>query len=327
MTPAARGVLALLISLVLVGGYTLSYTFAQATPAPHGLPVAVVTAGDGAAWADRIEREHRDAYEVHRVAARAAATAQIGHRDVYAALVATPGGPHLLLAPAAGKTTAEQLALRLPAAAGLPKPPQTEMVRPLAKRDPNGTALDYVVFPVLIFGIVMPLLLTTVAPVIPLRRRLALVAGYALAGGTTVVLIANVALDALPGPLGSELLVAALALLAVATTTTALIGLLGPPGVVLAILVLLILGNASSGTLVAWELLPGLHRAVGPWLPPGCLAQALRNLAYFGGVDLLRPVLALAGYAMVAAATTLALGDRRPAPQGDPAGPTTDLSS
>jgi hypothetical protein len=324
--PFGRAGLALLASVGLIGMYSFSFTFAQATPEPHRVPVAVVTTGAGAALAERIETTHRSEYEVRRVADRAAALSLIDDRDVYAALVPAARGPHLLLAPAAGKRTSEILGRRLPAAAGLAIPPQTEIVRPLARRDPDGVALDYAIFPLLIFGIVMPLLLTTVAPGLPIRLRLPYLVAYALAGGLAAMLVVNVALDALPGPLGWEIGAAVLALLAVAAITTMLIGLLGPPGVVVAVLLILITGNASAGTLLAHELTPGFYRVVGPWLPPGAIAQALRNLAYFDAADVARPLLTLAGYVLVGLTGGVLLGDRRPAAQGSPSGPTPDSS-
>ncbi len=322
--PLGRAVIALGVSVALIAGYAFSFTFAVATPEPHRVPVAVVTAGTGAVLADRIERTHRSEYDVHRVDDRAGALDLIAERTVDAALVASPRSPHLLLAPAVGQTTTELLARRLPAAAGLRAPPEAEVVRPLARRDPNDTALDYAVFPILIFGLVLPLLLTSVAPALKLRQRLPLVGAYSLAGGLAVTLVSHVALDALPGPLGWEMLVAALALLAVASCSTALIGLLGPPGVVVGIVLFLILGNAASGTQLSWDFMPGLHRAAGPWLPPGCLAEALRNVAYFDGARVVRPLVVLAAYALVGLAAGVVLGDRQPAPQGDPEGPTPD---
>jgi len=322
--PLARASIVVVVSVVLVGMYAFSFTFAQSTPDPHAVPVAVVTQGPGMALAERITATDRDEYDVHRVADRAAAMRLISQREVFAALTLGPGSPHLLLAPAAGKTTAALLAERLPAAAGLRTPPQTELIRPLATRDPNGTALDYTIFPSLIFGIVMPLLLTTVAPVLPVRRRLPFVLAFALAGGLVVTLVAHTALGALPGPWASLALMSALVLAAAAAVTSLLIGLLGPPGVVIAVLVVLITGNASSGTLLALEFMPGFYRDVGPWLPPGAAAQALRNIAYFDAVDTLRPILTLSAYVTIGLAGAMLIGERRPASQGAPSGATPD---
>jgi hypothetical protein len=87
---------------------------------------------------------------------------------------------------------------------------------------------------------------------------------------------------------------------------TGLARLLGPPGIGLAALIVFLIGNPGSGAASAPELLPGFWRAVGPLLPPGAGATALRNVAYFDGAALATPLIVLAAFAALGAVLLLA---------------------
>ena len=89
-----------------------------------------------------------------------------------------------------------------------------------------------------------------------------------------------------------------------------LVRLLGPHGLAPAAVLFLLIGNPGSGNGSAPELLPGFWRAVGPLLPPGAGGTALRNVAYFDGAALARPLLVLLAFAAVGAAL-LAVSRRR----------------
>jgi hypothetical protein len=313
---------------LLAALYTFSFVFAQATPKPHELPVGV-TGADAARAQTAIRRSSGSTYRVHRYADEAGARQALRDRDAYAVLVVGGATPRLLTAPAAGRSVAMLVEQQLPTAAGLPKmpAPQVVQVRPLSTSDPNDNAINLLLLPLVIFGVMVPVLITVVAPAVPVRTRLVVVAGFAVLAGLATTLVIHVWLGALPGSFAALAGIGALLVFAVTAPTSAFIGLLGPAGAGLGVLAFLIFGNVASGATVADELLPGLWRVAGPWLPPGSAAQALRNVAYFGGVDILRPLLVLAAYAIVALGVALAVGDRRPAPQGDPSGPTPDSSA
>lgn len=316
-----RAIIATLVSTLLVTAYAFSYTFAQATPQPHEVEVALV-GGDVA----QVESAAGDSFAVRRAKDEQAARRLVADREVAAALVVSPTRPELLTAPAAGRATAEAVEQALPPAAGVTKAPQVVQVRPLVGEDPQGRAFDFQVFPLVIFGIVGPLLMTVLAPALTVRRRLAGVVAFAVLGGVASVLVTNVWLDSVPGPFAPLAATAALLLLAVAACVTALIAAVGPPGIVAGVLVFLIVGNVASGASTGRELLPAFYRAVGGWLPPGAGADALRSLAYFDGDAVARPLLVLASFALGGLVLDLVLGGRRPAAQGDPSGPTADAT-
>src|SRR4051795_7559456 len=131
---------------VLLVAYAFSFVFAQATPEPHELPVAV--AGPGAAQAERHgDRPAGESFAVRRVDDATAARQLIRDREVYGALVVGDGRRELLTAPAAGQSAVDPVQAELPKAAGVTGTPKIEQVRPLVGEDPEGQALDLLITP------------------------------------------------------------------------------------------------------------------------------------------------------------------------------------
>jgi hypothetical protein len=319
-----RALVAVAVSSLLVALYVLSFIVAQAKPTPHRVPVAIVGTGAVAQRAAaRVARAAGQPFDVRRAGSERVARMLIADRRVYAALVPA-AHPRLLTAPAAGVDVARTIEERLPGVAGVAHTPQVLQIRPLVAADPDGQALNLSILPLTIFGCVMPLLLTVLAPDLRVRERLPMIGAFALVGGALAVFVAGPLLGTLPGAFLPAAATSALTLFAVCASTTALLGLLGPFGVTVAMVAFLFLGNVASGAAVQNELLPGFFRTVGPWLPAAAAAQTLRNLAYFDGVDILVPLLVLTGFAVAGVAVSVLVGDRRPAAQGDPSGPTAD---
>ncbi|MEV6740321.1 hypothetical protein AB0N14_26600 [Streptomyces sp. NPDC051104] len=88
-----------------------------------------------------------------------------------------------------------------------------------------------------------------------------------------------------------------------AAFTTKLLGTcLCPIGLPVATLLLLIVGNATSGATIGADLLPPpAARAVSALLPPGAAVRAITDLSYFDGSHAAAPVVTLALWAVVAA--------------------------
>jgi hypothetical protein len=324
--PAARrAVVAAVVGALLAGAYAFSFLFAQATPEPHELPIAIAgPPARVAVLAKRVEAAAGHGYDVRRLDGSGTAREALRAGEVYVAVVVGSGPARLLTAPALGRSAVTATVLALPPLIGAKGTPQVEVVRPLAKDDPEGEALNLQLLPLSIFGIVVPILLLLLASSLTVRARLAALAVNALLAGAGVALVSHSALHALPGSLLALAGLAALLAFAISSCTTALTAALGPPGVALGVLVFLIFGNVASGAAVQNAQLPGAWRVAGPYLPPGAAADAMRSVAYFPDADLLRPLLVLGGFAAVGAALCLVLGGRRPAPQGQPSGPTSD---
>jgi hypothetical protein len=121
-----------------------------------------------------------------------------------------------------------------------------------------------------------------------------------------VALFADVALGDLVGHFGFLFLTLWLSAAAVCLAATGLSALVGLASIVL-ILVLICLGNPSSGGPVPRPLLNGFYAALNPVLPQGAALSVVRGIQYFGGrgIDLgllCLLIWVLAGLALLGAA-------------------------
>ena len=73
---------------------------------------------------------------------------------------------------------------------------------------------------------------------------------------------------------------------------------LGFPGIGLAVLTLLLLGQASSGGAVTPLFVPDFFGTVAPWLPTGAGVSLRRNVVYFDGAAIAGPLMVLAGWGL-----------------------------
>ncbi|MEV8100694.1 ABC transporter permease, partial [Kitasatospora sp. NPDC085879] len=174
-------------------------------------------------------------------------------------------------------------------------------VVPLAHFDARGLAGFYMAFGVTLAGFVLGSNTLGLTPLLRLRHRFWLLLGTSAAIGTVGAIIAGPVLGAVPAPVLP--LVFTLSLLAAAAAfTTKLLGTyLGPVGIPAATLLLLTVGNATSGATIGADLLPGAARAVSALLPPGAAVRAISDLSYFDGAHLARPVATLGLWAIIAA--------------------------
>ena len=126
-------------------------------------------------------------------------------------------------------------------------------------------------------------------------RRLAASAAAAVAlGGVLAVLAA----DYYDTGVATWWLLASLTILAGATTTLALESLFGVVGIGFATAVL-VLSAAPLVTLVDPLLLPEPWTTITPWLPHGAALDAATNVAYFGGGQVVRPLLVLGVWSVI----------------------------
>ena len=173
-----------------------------------------------------------------------------------------------------------------------------------APDDARGTAAFYLVLAWMVGAYLLPASMTTVVgnrshTAIGARMRLLLFAGYAVLSGIVGTLVAQHMLDALPGPFWKMSAMGMALVFAVSTFTFGLTSAFGSLGVGLAILLFVILGNPSAGGAFAYDVLPEPWRSVGPYLPNGAGVDAVRSTAYFGGVDLTRPLWVVAVWGVI----------------------------
>lgn len=132
-------------------------------------------------------------------------------------------------------------------------------------------------------------------------RRLGVIAGVAVVVGGVLGGLAAAVYDT---GLGTWWLVVTLTILASSTTTFALEALFGVVGIGIAT-TLLVLAAAPLVTLTHPLLLPEPWAAITPWLPHGAALAAGTSQAYFGGDQVLRPVLVLVTWSAVSLLTTV----------------------
>jgi hypothetical protein len=288
-----------LIALIVAAAFIGCYVGLQRDPQPHQIPIAV-TAPD---LADQLRQALGDSVEVHPAADAAAARHALERHDVVAALSTDgPGQLRLEIAGADGTSTTSAVKNLVGAYAnGAGKHVTTEDVVPLTHFDARGLAGFYVAFGVTLAGFVLASNVLGLAGLLRLRHRFWLLAGASVAIGTVAAIIAGPMLGAVPAPVIP--LVFTLTLLAAAAAfTTKLLGTyLGPVGVPVATLLLLTVGNATSGATIGADLLPAPARAVSALLPPGAAVRAITDLSYFDGAHAAAPVITLAPWAVIAA--------------------------
>lgn len=295
-----------------------AFVWPGARLAPRDLPVGVAGPAQATAPVKAHLSERDGAFEVHTYAGAAAARTAIEEREVYGAVVATPRGPELLVASAAGPGVAQLLAEAVGGQAGRPVP--TEDVVPLPAADPRGSTLNSSVLPLSLAGIVAGALTTLLG----LRggRAVLAVAGTSAVVGLVAAAVADSWLGALTGDWWAEAGALGLTVLAGAAGVAGLAAVLGRPGMGLGSLLVMLLGNPFSGVSSAPELLPEPVGTLGQWLPPGAGGSLVRSLAYFDGNGGAGPLAVLTGWALVGLTLVLLgplLGRRRlPAPAAVP---------
>lgn len=288
-----------LIALIVVAAFIGCYVGLQRNPQPHQVPISV-TAPD---LPGQIRQALGNSVEVHPAADAEAARHALEHHDVVAALSTDgPGRLRLEIAGADGTSTTSAVKNLVGAYAnGAGKHVTTEDVVPLTHFDARGLAGFYMAFSVTLAGFVLASNALGLTSLLRLRHRFWLLAGTSVAIGTVAAIIAGPILGAVPAPVIPLVFTLTLLAAAAAFTTKPLGTCLGPVGVPVATLLLLTVGNATSGATIGADLLPAAARAISALLPPGAAVRAITDLSYFDGAHAAGPVITLALWAVIAA--------------------------
>jgi hypothetical protein len=303
----------------------LAFAWPATNTGPREVPVAV--AGPPAA-VEQVESalgsapspdEDVRAFEVTVVADEAAATAAIEDREVYGAVVATPEGPRVLVASAAGPAVAQMLRAAAAELSESGAAAPVEDVVPTTPDDPTGAGLAAGVLPLVITsaagGLIAAVALRSA------RLRLAVVTGITVVGGLVSAAVLQYVLGVLDASYVEVAGVTALLIGAVAASVAGLGAVLGRPGAVLGLLVMIFVGNPLSAAASAPEMLPQPWGEVGQFLPPGAGVSALRSVAFFDGAAAGMPILVLSVW-LVAGLVLVTLGGMRRRAE-PPASPTS----
>ncbi|MBO8192649.1 ABC transporter permease [Streptomyces oryzae] len=294
----ARGPLTLLVAVPLIVAFALwAFAWPAARTAPRDLPLGV--AGPPAAVEQLTGQlqQHKGAFEVHRYHDEAAARKAIRDREVYGAVVASPSGPKMLTASAAGPVVAQLLTQAASRTAPEGTTVHTEDVVPAPPNDPRGAVLSTSVLPLALAGVLAGAL--TVLLRLRGTRAVGALMGAAALVGLVAAALADSWLGALSGNWWAEAAAFGLTVLAVSSTVAGLGALLGPKGIGLGGLLSVLLGNPWSGVSSAPEMLPEPLGALGQLLPPGAGGTLLRGVGLFDGRAVDTPVLVLTAWTVL----------------------------
>ena len=273
------------------------------SPEPHNLPVGIVVSGRQVASVElSLDTSSPGTIAFTTYPSAVAAQEAVEHRQVYGAYVIAADGAsaRLLYAGANGPGVTSTLHGMF---GGVAQSSGTTMrsqdVAPTASGDTRSLSIFYAGFGLVLAGYLFGIVSSQMAPRLPMRWRLASLTGFSVVVGVTAALIAgSTGFDALPGSVAAIAAVTILLAMAVGSATLLLMRTTGPAGTLMAPLLLLILGNATSGGTLPPEYLPDWLRPLSEVLPVGLGVRALQGACYFGGDGYVRGIVLLASWAL-----------------------------
>jgi hypothetical protein len=281
-----KAVLVPVVSALAIGAiFVAVYLAAFHAPGAHQEPLGIAAPDTVAAQTElALNTSAPSAFTFYRYTDEAAARQAIDHDRVPAVLVDDGSGLRLLVAGAQGPSTVSTLTAAVTGAVGRQIPVQD--VVPLAPGDARGLSVFYSAFGVVLAGFLFAMASYQMAPRLPLLARMSSMAAFAVASGAVIALIAHTGFGAIPASFGMVALLVGLLAWAAAAGTGVLLRVFGPLGVSVASIVMLILGNATSGGILPTTFLPAWLSPLAQLLPPAAAVRGLRGAAYFDDADL-----------------------------------------
>ncbi|MGA4801377.1 hypothetical protein [Streptomyces lavendulocolor] len=285
----------LLTPLLMCVGMGLAYLGAFHAPAPHDLRVDVVGSGAGAqVLAQTLHDEGDGALDVRTVPGREAAVEALEAQESFGAYV--PGAkPELLIASASSDTSAavvEKVFTGVAAERGAPL--KVTDVVPVAKGDPTGQGVFFLLVALSIGSYASVAVIGGAGAVLPLRLRALLAAGMSLVVSVIGAVFAGPLFHLVDEGLGG---VWAMAWLYSAGILLIGVGLhtFLKRWTTLGVMVLFVMLNfTSSGGVFRPELQPGLFASLHAFWNGAGFVEGVRAHVYFGGHGLGGHVLVLA---------------------------------
>ena len=172
---------------------------------------------------------------------------------------------------------------------------------PLAPKDPLGIVAALMIVPLLVGGYMAATLHKNAMGHTAGRWPILVLTGYAVVAGLAIAVIAGYWLQGYPtASFWTVWPILSLIILAVSLTTAVLQRLLGAAGTLLTLILILQLGNPSSGGANGVPYLNGFWRPLGPFLPPRNGFILLRNTVYFHGHGISQALIVLLAYVIIA---------------------------
>jgi hypothetical protein len=295
--PIAVG-LGLAASLV-VTLVVLAFLWPTKTADPHDLPIGI--AGPSAtvqAFEKAVDQQQPGRIDFVAASDRQAAVDQIKTRETYGAVVlGTPGtAPEVLTAPAGSAVATQllttmasqlqaQLAQQISAAGGDPSKAMVTVtpVVPLSANDPTGSGMAAASFPFTLGGMIGGVLISLL--VVGAVRRLAALAGFAVASGIVLTLVLQTWWGYLQGDFWVNALAIGLSVLGTSAFVVGCASLLGRGGIALGAVVTVLFASPLSAAAVPWQFLAEPWGAIGQFFVPGASNWLIRSLSYFPDAD------------------------------------------
>jgi hypothetical protein len=289
------------IALVLTALFSVTYMSSGHSPVADNMPFGVV----GSSSLPKAAQGKLFSLNVKQYANEDAATDAINRGEIYGALIATGSSNQLIVVPSISDLSPLDIAKNFEDAAktsGETITVKTYAPTPLAPKDPFALVVGSLLVALLIGGYMSAALLTTAVGSASARFRGLWLAGFAIATGLVVDLIATYWLKGLPS--ASFWIVwpiVSLIILVVALLAAVLRRVLGPVGIILTVIVVIQFGNPSSGGSNGPPYLTSFWHDIGPFLPPRNAYVLLRNTVYFDGNGIGQALTVLLLYLVVAA--------------------------
>ncbi|MGK5531609.1 ABC transporter permease [Streptomyces sp. URMC 129] len=301
-SPYLPAVVVGLIVAASAGLFAGSYTYAITNPTPNAVPVAVVggvaARQHGDAFVGALEDRLDTTLELHPYADYPQAVDAVEAQRVFAIVRDHGDGVALETASAAGASVAELLTGEArPAARSAGVDLTIRELKPLSPGDPRGLALFYVSIAAVIVGFLGAVQLSVQAGALRPGERIAFTAGYALLGGLAIAAAVDWALDAVRLPFVQSWGILALTMFASGMVFTMFNTLVRRWAILPTWVLMVMLGNPSSGGAVSWPLLPSALGVIGRWLIPGACVNAQHTAVYFRGHQHVQPYLVLTAWA------------------------------
>lgn len=182
---------------------------------------------------------------------------------------------------------------------------QFKAINQLPPEDPEGAVPGLSLFVLLVAGYLGSTFAMLRTKAAAAHRRVAVLFVYSVVVGLIVALIGGPILDAYPD-VGSNFWKLwpefALICLAIALLTATLQSIIGPLGTLLTVIIVIFVGNPSTGGGNGVAYLPPFWQDIGVVLPPRNGLYLIRNTLYFDGNSLTQPLIVLGIYVIVGAA-------------------------
>jgi hypothetical protein len=308
---------------VLGLGITLSFGYADHSPRPHGVRIAIAAPpAVRAKVAAGLQHAEPGGFDLVAAPSAQAATDEVRSQSTAGALVVPPGGPvTIVTAGAEGVLQQQALTTALTAASrSMHRAAKPLDVAPLPSGDRAGLSSFVFGLGLLIPSVLGGVGLFLLGSRLRLWWRVAAATLFAFLVACGCVLALDTILGALTGAGAALIGIGFLGALSFVLFVAALQAVVGLPGTALAAVAFIFVGNAISGGSVPVGFLPGGFRQIAPWLPNNAIISGVRDVIYFNGHDLGHPLLVLllwpaVALMVIAAVDLLHLSERRHRPQ------------